>query len=149
MADKILMEAFDKLKAIEESDDPFCIGELSENEEDIAETYTEVKEDDYDDPMAGRSDEYTKRGEEPNAKDDLEWSQPTHYEMGTDSGDHYEVEFQNAGGGEERAFIVANGITIATYKVGGAGAMNAVIKDPEAVLDMLTEALKTANGQGM
>ena len=30
MSDKILTEAFDKLKAIEESDDPFCLDETAE-----------------------------------------------------------------------------------------------------------------------
>lgn len=42
MADKILTEAFDKLKAIEESDDPFCIGAEAD---EVVETYTEVKEE--------------------------------------------------------------------------------------------------------
>ena len=40
MTDKILTEAFDKLKAIEESDDPFCIGATKEDE--VTEAYTEV-----------------------------------------------------------------------------------------------------------
>ena len=30
MSDRVLKEAFDKLKAIEESNDPFCIGEAAE-----------------------------------------------------------------------------------------------------------------------
>lgn len=42
MSDKILTEAFDKLKAIEESDDPFCIG--ATKEEGVAGAYTEVDE---------------------------------------------------------------------------------------------------------
>ena len=140
--DKILMEAFDKLKAIEESDDPFCIGAKDEG---ITETYTEFDEAEDDTQWMPSQT----KGESPKAKDDLGWSEPTHYEMGTDSGDHYELEFQADGPGVERAFIVANGITIATYKVGGSGAMNAVIKDPEAVLDMLTEAIIAANSKGM
>lgn len=42
MSDKILTEAFDKLKAIEESEDPFCIGETGDKE--FTETYTTVEE---------------------------------------------------------------------------------------------------------
>jgi len=41
MSDKILNEAFDKMKAIEESDDPFCIGAEAE---EVVETYTELEE---------------------------------------------------------------------------------------------------------
>ena len=137
------MEAFDKLKAIEESDDPFCIGAKKESRND---TYTRVEEDDNDDPMVGRSD-----GESP---DDLGWSEPEVFEIGTDSGDHYAIHFQDGGSDklnnrETRAFIEANGITIATYKVGGAGAMDAQIQKADEVLNMLTEAMRAANGQGM
>ena len=42
MSDKILTEAFDKLKAIEESEDPFCIGAKGDDE---AQTYTEVTDE--------------------------------------------------------------------------------------------------------
>jgi len=43
MGDKILTEAFDKIKAIEESNDPFCVGAEGDAP---ANGYTEVKEDD-------------------------------------------------------------------------------------------------------
>ena len=41
MSDKILTEAFDKLKAIEESDDPFCIGDVNEEVVDEEEVIDE------------------------------------------------------------------------------------------------------------
>lgn len=143
--DKILTEAFDKLKAIEESDDPFCIGAKKEGRN---ETYTEVKEDDYEDPMAGRgSDEYSRNdGEEPNAR-----VEPKTYEITTDSGEHYAIYFEHFGDskGEITAFIEANGITVANFTVGGAGAMNARIQKPDELMNIVAEALKAANGTGM
>ena len=151
--DKILTEAFDKLKAIEESDDPFCIGELTENEED-SETYKSMgqvsqnypshkgKEVDYD-----MDDPHTKHEEE--LEEGVEdWAEPKTYEIGTDSGNHYAIHFQDEAD-KVVAFIEADGITVANFTVGGAGSMNARIQKPDELMNIVAEALKAANGQGM
>ena len=123
MSDKILTEAFDKMKAIEESDDPFCIGATGDSE--FAEAYTPVEEEAIEEAAS------------------VDWDQPNEYEMTDDSGQHYAVHFQQ-GHKEDIAIIEVNGITVAHYEVGGAGPMNANIKNPEAVLEALTAALMKA-----
>lgn len=45
MSDKILTEAFDKMKAIEESEDPFCIGAKGDQ---AVNEFVEVTEDDLE-----------------------------------------------------------------------------------------------------
>ena len=114
MADKILLEAFDKLKAIEESDDPFCIGATGDTDNTTG--YTAVEESVTD------------------------WAQPKSYETEDDNGHHYAVHFQDEGG-LEQAIIEIDGITVAHYSVGGAGSQNAQIKDADKVLDALTSMI--------
>ena len=156
MADKILTEAFDKLKAIEESDDPFCIGAKADNKTN---GYTELDEADFDADMKSGypgdndddeesleqyKDNYNKGyEEEPNAR-----AEDRFFEMEDESGHNYRVSFQTDSG-KDRAFIEVDGNTIATYTVGGAGAMDAYIKDPATVLDMLTAAMKAPDGTGL
>jgi len=136
MTDKILTEAFDKLKAIEESEDPFCIGA---KDEPVVEAYTEVEEAEHPADAFGIS----RDNDEPAPERGYE--EPKVYQIDTNHGDNYAVHFQDDGDAEH-AFVEVNGITVATYVVGGAGAMDARIKDPAAVLDALTHALHAANG---
>lgn len=120
--DKILTEAFDKLKAIEESEDPFCIGELTENEEDEDEEIVEdeeVVEDEEQLDEAHFADE------------------DKAYEVVDGSGNHYGIYFQGAQRGDSQAFIEANGISVAHFAVGGAGPMDVSIQKPELLLDAL------------
>lgn len=119
--DKILTEAFDKLKAIEESEDPFCIGELTENEEDEEEIVEEEIVDEAEEQL----------DESPHADEDKS------YEVEDHSGNHYGVYFQGEGRGDPHVFIEANGITVAHFAVGGAGPMNAKVLKPEALLDAI------------
>ena len=149
MTDKILTEAYNRLKAIEESDDPFCIGELSENvEEDedvIEEADGDFPSDDEERETSNDMHGTDPAGEEPNAR-----AEDRFFEMEDESGNNYRVSFSADGpNSPDRAFIEVNGITVATYTVGGAGAMNATIKDPEEVLNMLTSAIKAADGTGL
>jgi len=121
--DKILTEAFDKLKAIEESEDPFCIGELSENEEDVAEEEEIVEE------VVEEDEEQL--DEEHFADEDKS------YEVEDDSGNHYGLYFQGAARGDPQAFVEANGISVAHFAVGGAGPMDVRIQKPQLLLDAL------------
>lgn len=140
MTDKILTEAYDKLKAIEESEDPFCIGAKDEG---ITETYTEVTEE-WDDFEQSDVDDIGNNAEiEQEQKRGYE--EPKVYQIDTNHGDNYAIHFQSDGG-KERAFVEVNGNTVATYDVGGAGAMNERILDPAEVLNALTHALHAANG---
>jgi len=149
--DKILTEAFDKLKAIEESEDPFCIGA---KEETVTEMYSEVNEIE-DDPSSGfahDSNEESLEQHKDNYNKGLKYDEapdarvePKVYQIDTNHGDNYAIHF-STDGGKERAFVEVNGITVATYDVGGAGAMNARIQDPAEVLNALTHALHAANG---
>jgi len=119
--DKILTEAFDKLKAIEESDDPFCIGA---KEEEVVEAYTEV----------GEAEEQL---EEEQLEEGHFADEDKAYEVEDDNGNHYGLYFQGAGRGDPQAFIEANGISVAHFAVGGAGPMDVSIQKPELLLDAL------------
>ena len=105
------------MKGIEESDDPFCIGATGD---DVAEAYTAVDEG-----------------------GPVDWDQPAEYEMTDDSGQHYAVHFQQ-GHKADIGIVEVNCVTVAHYEVGGAGPMNANIKNPEAVLEALTAAIMKA-----
>jgi len=56
MADKILLEAFDKLKAIEESDDPFCIGATGDEPVNEYTEYANEAEEVTESPIADIDD---------------------------------------------------------------------------------------------
>ena len=133
MSDKILTEAFDKLKAIEESEDPFCIGATGDTENA---GYTAVNE------AEPETDGDFEHGKRPERESDR--VEPTVFQIETDSGDDYVIEIQQDGG-KERAFVEANGITVATFTVGGAGSMDAQIQKPDEVMNMLAAAMQQAS----
>lgn len=138
MTDKILTEAFDKLKAIEESDDPFCIGATKEDE--VTEAYTEVVEADNDAWQDGQKTSL-QHDEAPDAR-----AEDKTYSFEDDNGNNYVLEIQTERGGKERGFVEVNGITVATFDVGGAGSMSARIQKPDEVMNMLAAAMQKANG---
>ncbi len=65
-----------------------------------------------------------------------DWAQQTEFNVEDKSGNSYSLEFEDRGG-EETMFVQANGITVAMATVGGAGSMNAKVKDPNALLDAI------------
>jgi hypothetical protein len=147
MSDKILKEAFDKLKAIEESEDPFCIGV----KDDVVEAYTEVAEDDFDAeqksgyPGDNDDDESLEQHKDNYNKGFID--EPMSYDIETDTGDNYSIEFQKSGT-QTRAFVEANGITIAAFTMDSNNVTRSNIVRPDALLDMLTAAMKAADGSG-
>ena len=94
--DKILTEAYDKIKAIEESDNPFCIGELSENEEDV------VEEEQLDEEHGDADDEMH-----------YDYGEDKSYSFEDDSGHNYLLQIQRQPGGAEEGFVEVNGVTVA------------------------------------
>jgi len=122
MTDKILTEAFDKMKEIEESDDPFCIGATGDTDNTtgytaVEETVEEAVED---------------------------WAQPTSYEVTDDNGQHFSLHYQDANG-QEQGIIEVNGVTVAHFIVGGAGAHSVKIINDDAVVSALESLIVTGN----
>jgi len=66
-----------------------------------------------------------------------DWTQPTRHEFNDDmTGDNYLLEFQDRNG-DEIGFVEVNGVAAGMFTVGGGGAMNTKIQNPDEIMNML------------
>ena len=147
MSDKILTESLAAIRAIEESDDPFCIGATGDT--DHEQGYKPINEE-SDEKVCSHCGEaggmiYTpkdgnhctlcaKSEDKKEVEESVDdWAQPKEYEYEDNSGHLYAITYQDDNGAEV-GILEVNGVTAAHWKVGGAGPTDGQIVKPELVL---------------